>query len=82
MSEKLLLQAPWAKFNRSVFWKKALDNTVNDGIRLILEHDKDWNRGISEENFEAVLCEFSNAILSSPLEKFKVFAERFIFHSY
>jgi len=57
MSEKLLVQAPWAKFNRNVFIKKALENVTNDGIRLIFEHEKNWYAGITEDHIEAVFSE-------------------------
>ena len=55
MNEKLLLQAPWATFNRNVFCKKTLECNTNDGIRLIFEHEKDWNRGITDDMLELVL---------------------------
>ena len=57
MNEKLLIQAPWAKFNRNVFCKKAAETPVIEGIRLIFEHQTNWFSGMTDHQIEIILSE-------------------------
>ena len=62
MMEKLIIQAPWAKFYRNIFYKKNLDELDNEdeAIRLIFEHEINWYDGMTDSQFKIIFPEVKN----------------------
>ena len=60
MNEKLNSQTPWATFLRNVYWNKICENVVDEGIRWIIEHSKDWHCGMTDDQMELVFSMVSN----------------------
>ena len=54
MNEKLNVQAPWANFLQNVYWRKICDNVSDEGIRWIIEHNKDWNCGMNDDQMDGI----------------------------
>ena len=55
MHEKLLVQTPWAKFFRNVYFKKALEDDSDGGIKWIIEHVNNWHSGLNDAQIELIL---------------------------
>jgi len=55
MHERLLVQTPWAKFCINVYFKKIMKNVAEEGIRIIIENQKDWYSGLVDEQFATLL---------------------------